>query len=65
MKHSSHLRKLEEDGYIVVRHVVADRPRVVVRLSKKGYSSIMDLVVCYGMYWGKLIVVLENSYREV
>ncbi len=40
----SHLKRLEEDGFIAIKHVIADRPRVSVRLTNKGYNKIMDLV---------------------
>ena len=41
----SHLKRLENEGYIVIKHIITDRPRIVIRLSSKGYKEIMNLVI--------------------
>ncbi len=50
----SHLKRLEREGYVVIRHAITDRPRVVVRLTDKGYNEIIDLVIKIRAIWSKL-----------
>ncbi len=40
----SHLEKLRGEGYIVVRNVIADRPRRLVVVTDKGVAETMELV---------------------
>ncbi|WFO75470.1 transcriptional regulator [Desulfurococcaceae archaeon MEX13E-LK6-19] len=41
----SHLKKLESEGYIVLKRVIADRPRVKIALTQKGYEKIMEIIL--------------------
>ena len=41
----SHLRKLEEEGFIKTRYVIADKPRVLVELTDKGHEELLKLLV--------------------
>lgn len=40
----SHLEKLREDGLIDIKHIITNRPRVVVSITDKGLKETMDLI---------------------
>jgi len=36
----SHLRRLESEGYVKTRKLIADRPRTVVEITEKGAEEV-------------------------
>ncbi len=40
----SHLSKLREENYIVIKRVIAGRPRVKISITDKGYEETMKYI---------------------
>ena len=49
----SHLKKLEKEGYVVIKKIIADRQRTVIEITEKGAEEV-------GSYLRALKKLIEN-----
>ncbi len=53
----SHIRKLEDAGYVKVLRYLEDRPRTVVKVTKRGIDEVTT-------YLSRLLIAAENALKS-